>query len=217
MRGCGEADFPPASSLEGWVGGTGGTGWADGDVIRVRWEAGVQGGVRASVRGQIGRGHGQAWEATGRLHPKCFCYFCSHSRHYLQWQRLYIRVASSSENLPLLIKRGGLKVGWGVGGREREHYDENLWCRNPMIRHEGPGEHQTCSLMSSKATGQNLVVLCVMTIKILDAWFCLTTFHHSFLWGAKSQRHGFLEIKVITTHSQSSRTFRNLNQIRPSV
>lgn len=111
MRGCGEADFPPASSLEGWVGGTGGTGWADGDVIRVRWEAGVQGGVRASVRGQRGRGHGQAWEATGRLRPKCFCYFCSHCRRYLQWQRLYIRVASSSENLPLLIKRGGLKVG----------------------------------------------------------------------------------------------------------
>lgn len=146
MRGCGEADFPPASSLEGWVGGTGGTGWADGDVIRVRREAGVQGGVRASVRGQRGRGHGQAWEATGRLRPKCFCYFCSHSWRYLQWEQLHIRVASSSENLPLLIKRGGLKVGG-----KREHYDENFWCRNPMIWHGGPGECQTCSLMSFKA------------------------------------------------------------------
>ena len=140
MRGCGEAEVssssssvkreeldedvlsllaassssssPSAPPLEGRAGGAGVTGWADGDVIRVRWEAGVRGRVRASVRGQRGRGHGQA---PGRLRPQCcrsWCCYCCHRRwHHLKRQRLHIRVASSSENLPLLIKRGGLKQG----------------------------------------------------------------------------------------------------------
>lgn len=112
--------LPSASSLEGRAGGADGTGWADGDVITVRWEAGVWGRVRASVRGQRGRDHRQAGEATRRLRPKsfcCWCCYCCHRLHHLQRQRLHIRVASSSENLPLLIKRGGLNVGTG------EQYD----------------------------------------------------------------------------------------------
>lgn len=113
--------LPSASSLEGWVGGADNAGWADGDVIRVRWEAGAWGRVRASVRGQRGRGHGQAREATRRLRPWCFCCwccYCRHNWHHLQRQQIHIRVASSSENLPLLIKSGGLREG-----RTREHCD----------------------------------------------------------------------------------------------
>lgn len=66
----------PPLALEGRAGGAGGAGRADGDVIRVRWVSGVRGGVRASVRGQRGRGHGQAREATGRLRPQGCCCCC---------------------------------------------------------------------------------------------------------------------------------------------
>lgn len=70
-------------------------------------EAWAGGRVRVGVRGQ-------RREATGRFCPHSSGRRCGNCRHG-DLQGLHILVASSSENLPRLIKRGGLR---GEGNRE---------------------------------------------------------------------------------------------------
>lgn len=130
-----------SASLEGRVGGLYDSGWADADVLRFRmggWGSGER------VRGQRGRDHGQAREATGRtpavfvlltllpLSPSAFQAVASHSCSVLIW-----------EPAPPYQERG---PEWGRNRRTLWLYPLMPSCGHTVIQYGGPGEPGTCSL-----------------------------------------------------------------------